>query len=49
MELSAGKGQQQIAAYKGLLAKSVQNDGLATALLDTGSSMLVACLPEDQV
>lgn len=49
MNLSAWKGQRQIVAYKGLLAKFAQNDKLSTALLDTGSSTLVACLPEDPV
>ena len=47
--VSAWKGQRQIVAYKGLLAKFAQNDDLSTALLDTGSAILVACLPEDAV
>lgn len=48
-ELIALKGQQQVVAYKGLLAKFSQNNDLSSALLDTGSSTLVACLPEDPV
>lgn len=47
--LSAWEGQRQIVAYKGLLAKFVQNDNLSTALLDTGSATIVACLPDDPV
>ena len=46
-ELIAWK--RKIVAYKGLLAKFAQNDELSTDLLDTGSSTLVACLPEDPV
>ena len=47
--LSAWKRQRQIVAYKGLLAKFVQNDDLLAALLDTGSATIVACLPDDPV
>lgn len=48
-DFSVWKGQMQILAYKGLLAKFVQNDDLSTALLDTGSATIVACLPDDPV
>lgn len=49
MNLCAWRGQRQIVAYKGLLAKFAQSDELSTALLDTGSATIVACLPDDSV
>jgi ribA/ribD-fused uncharacterized protein len=40
-------GQKQIVAYQGLVAKFVQNDYLASKLLNTGSKILAACIPDD--
>lgn len=45
----AWTGQMQVVAYKGLLAKFAQNDGLSRALLNTGSKTIVACLPDDPI
>lgn len=42
-------GQKQIVAYKGLLAKFAQNENLSSLLLDTGNSVIAACLSEDSV
>lgn len=46
-DMLAWDGQIQVVAYKGLLAKFAQNDDLSKALLDTGSTTIVACLPDD--
>lgn len=46
-ELKRWAGQQQVIAYHGLVAKFVQNEGLAEELLETGSKTIVACLPQD--
>ena len=43
----AWERQMQIIAYKGLLAKFVQNDNLSRKLLDTGGASIVACIPDD--
>jgi hypothetical protein len=42
-------GQMQVMAYKGILAKFAQNETLSNSLLDTGSTTIVACLPNDQL
>ena len=42
-------GQKQIVAYKGLLAKFAQNEHLSSMLLNTGSSIIAACISEDSV
>lgn len=42
-------GQQQLVAYQGLISKFTQNDEIATELLNTGSSLIVACLPTDPI
>ena len=40
-------GQKQLVAYQGLISKFTQNDDIAIELLNTGSSLIVACLPDD--
>lgn len=40
-------GQKQFIAYQGLIAKYVQNVQLCEQLLDTGSAVIAACLPQD--
>ena len=42
-------GQQQLVAYQGLISKFTQNDEIATELLNTGSSLIVACFPTDPI
>lgn len=41
------EGQRQVIAYKGLIAKFAQNDKLSKNLLNTGSSIIAACFPDD--
>lgn len=48
-QCSFWEGQQQIMAYQGLMSKFTQNSGIAIELLNTGSSLIAACLPDDPV
>lgn len=47
--IQAWEGQQQIIAYQGLISKFLQNEDLGHQLLNTGSSILGACLPMDSM
>lgn len=40
-------GQQQIVAYQGLISKFLQNETIAKPLLNTGNSLIGACMPSD--
>lgn len=42
-------GQRQLIAYQGLIAKFVQNSKLGEELLDTGSTLIAACIPRDAI
>lgn len=42
-------GQKQLIVYKAQIAKYAQNGDLCEQLLDTGSSILAACLPQDAI